>query len=173
MEYAELLAESAMHGRTGASVAVENMPIDGREGRWGQTVEEMQVLIEAVTEQLIEKHGFTKKEASRYCGITLDINHALTEHDGKDPAVIERWFTAFGDRLKAIHVYTPSLGKSGRKKQEFEAWFGEIAALYRQNHSHAVVYLESKKDAETTLAMHTFAQAAALSPRTEQKRETV
>jgi hypothetical protein len=126
-------------------IAIENMPTKGEEGSFGQTPEELKVLLSSIEARLVES-GIDQQTSSEHIGITLDINHAL---HGVDPEEYEQklteWFVQLKNDIKVIHLYTPSeMGNDIENKHNLVL---DLAAKYSPD---TQLFLESKQNLETT-----------------------
>lgn len=135
------------------TLGVENMPAKGMEGSWGQTPEDILMLVQKV-EQTIVVQGVDPVSAKGFVGATLDINHALR---GAEPeayaGILEQWFSSLGEHLRVVHLYAPS--EPGR---EFEQKHKLSLDLASQFSPHARLFIESKQDANTTKQLYTAAR---------------
>lgn len=126
-------------------VAIENMPTKGEEGVFGQTTEEIGSLVGRLENALVIK-GIDAETAQKRIGITLDVNHALhgVAADRWEEE-LTRWFEEFGERIKIVHIYTPSnAGDEFKRKYQVTL---DLAALHSPN---TKIFLESKQESGTT-----------------------
>lgn len=144
--YVEAISTAIENGQS-ISLALENMNTSGPTGAWGQKVEEVASLITSLETALVARTGIEQSEASAYIGATLDINHAL--HDAKPEEyerILTEWISLLGERLKVIHLYTPSdTSPDLRNKYDIAV---RLAAEYSPD---ARIFLESKQDEDTTM----------------------
>jgi hypothetical protein len=114
--------------------AIENM---------GQNVEEMKFIVGEIRRK-------TKTES---VGITLDINHVLmglfekTEEEKTN--TIEQWFKELKSEIRCLHFAVPGI-KSDEDERELKKRFEIIKRLYILYGFNVPLYLETKKDLETT-----------------------
>ncbi len=135
------------------NIAIENMPVRGDEGAYGQTIEEIMSLIKKIQSEL-QKQGIDIETANKYIGVTLDVNHALHGAEGKDNlAVLENWFKGLGEYLRVIHLYTPS-----EAKEEFVDKYKTTIDLAAKYSPHAQIFLESKQNPEITKKVYAAAK---------------
>ena len=137
--------EKAVAAKKSFSLAIENMPNKGDEGSWGQTVDDIMLLIRKIESTLVSK-GIDPTTAREYVGATLDINHALHDTETENYGdVLKSWFEGLGDYLKVIHLQAPS--SIDRKFTEKCILSLELAARFNSN---ARLFMESKRNPETT-----------------------
>jgi sugar phosphate isomerase/epimerase len=149
-EYASLFAEKikvAIDEGKRFSIAIENMPAEGKDGAWGQTPQDIKFLIQKVEETLVKTYDVHPDVAHEYVGATLDINHALasTENTEEFESVLEGWFQELAEYIKVIHLYTPS-DVNAHLMDKFTTTLN-LAARYSPD-TH--VFLESKQNSEVT-----------------------
>lgn len=136
------------------TVAVENMPAKGETGSWGQSPEEINLLVNKITEILNNQYDINPKDTERFVGITLDISHALaTTSWNEREAVMRKWFNTFGTKIKAFHIYSPS-----NPGIEFNQKLSQFIKLYKEYGSDSPIYLESKHKPETTKNVFLYGQ---------------
>lgn len=127
------------------SIAIENMPVKGPDGTWGQQVEDVLALIGAVESSLVEQ-GVDIDIAREYVGATLDVNHALhTIEAHQYERVLRPWFEQLQDRLRVVHLYMPA--EYGVDLEEKYKLTLNLASEYCPE---ARIFIESKRDKETT-----------------------
>lgn len=131
-------------------IAVENLPNKGDQGNWGQKIEEIKTILSAIRQKLVINYNFDASETERRVGITLDINHALENvSDENKIHVLEKWMKECQYNIRCFHVYTPGLDDNMREKN-FESKIQAILEMYRKYALDVPLYLESKKDLNTT-----------------------
>jgi len=147
-KYADTFAEqiiSAISNGKKFAVAIENMPVKGAKGTWGQRIEDVVTLINAV-ESAVTKQHIDEKVAREYVGATLDINHALHDVEPEQyESVLRPWFETLRERLKVVHLYMPA--EYGSDLEEKYKLTLNLAAEFAPG---ARVFIESKRDKETT-----------------------
>jgi sugar phosphate isomerase/epimerase len=147
--YSAFFAESikkAVDSQKSLVVAIENIPAKGESGGFGQNPEEIKLMIDNVVEILEKQHNLDPQEAERFVGVTLDINHALTEAEpSKREEIMRKWFDNLGGKIKAFHIYSPS--STGL---EFDQKLSQFLRLYKEYGLDAPIYLESKQKPEAT-----------------------
>lgn len=126
------------------TIAVENLPAKGEGGNFGQTPEEIKILIDRIKDILTVRMGIEPSEVDKFVGITLDVNHALS---GKTETQEEltSWIKILFGSVKAFHVYAP-----GEVDQKFNERFDLVMSLCREYGIDVPIYLESKQDLRTT-----------------------
>lgn len=147
--YCDIFVEaikSAINKSNKFSIAIESRPNKGANGSWGQTVQEMMLLIKKIEEDTVENTGLNREKVCGYVGVTIDINHVL---EGVEPAdyetVLREWFKELGDYIKVVHLYTPSETDGDfRKKYELVM---DLAVKFSPK---ARIFMESKQDPEIT-----------------------
>lgn len=146
--FIEAIEEAVAHNNK-FCISIENMPHGAKDGLFGQTIEELLLLIKKVREDL-PRHGISEDIAKNYIGITLDINNALNDVDTVDyRLILRRWFRGLGDNIKVIYVNAPtSVTPIFIDKYNLSI---ELAARYCPN---AHIMLKSKQDAETTIKIY-------------------
>lgn len=121
------------------SVAIENIPVKGEEGKIGHSIEDINSILDRVVKILDAQYGLDPQDVERYIGVTLDINHALTKGDNPE-TIMRQWFDSFGKKLKAFHIYSPS-----SPSPEFDHKLSQFIKLYKEYGIDAPIYLESKQ----------------------------
>ncbi len=153
--YASLFAEKikvAINEGKRFSVAIENMPAEGADGAWGQTPEDIKLLIQSIEHQLVKKYDVHPDVAHEYVGATLDVNHALAAVDNVSDfeSVLEGWFQELAEYIKVIHLYTPG-DVNSNLMNKFNMTL-DLAARYSPD---VHVFLESKQKPEITKKVFT------------------
>ena len=145
--------KKAFDGEKKFSIAIENMPVKGNGGAWGQSIEDILLLLKKVEQSIIEQ-GVDPLVAHGYVGATLDVNHALHGADQKDyKNILESWFKGLGDYLKVVHLYTPSsIGEELKEKYKLCL---EFASQFNPN---ARLLMESKQSPEVTKELYNSAK---------------
>jgi endonuclease IV len=145
--YANFLAQSikkALDSGREMVIAIENMPAG--KGKFGQSIEEIILLLNEVERVLKQKYGMFFRDAERFVGVTLDVNHAL--HGINDVLTMEEtfrnWLKNLGRRIKAFHFYCHTDPNVFRRK------FIRFLKLYEEYGLDVPIYLESKKSIEKT-----------------------
>lgn len=132
------------------TIAIENMDSKGKDGSFGQTLEDITFLINKIQEQAV-KQGVDSKVVKEYIGATLDINHALSStEDINYQTILEKWFEGLGDYLKVIHLYTPS-----NWDQKFNNKYQTSIDLATKFNPNAKLFMESKQDPKITQNVYT------------------
>lgn len=143
--YAESIRRAIDSGKL-LVIAIENMPAKGEAGSWGQSPEEINLLVHKTMETLESRYGVEPKDSERFIGVTLDINHALaTTGWNEREAVMREWIDVLSEKIKAFHVYSPSSPGA-----EFDQKLGQFIKLYKEYGLDTPIYLESKHASEAT-----------------------
>lgn len=126
-------------------VAIENMPGKGDGGAYGQTPDELNTLISRIKTLLLNK-GILPERIEESLGVTLDINHALhdIENDHYEE-VLEHWFGTLGQKIRVIHLYTPS-----KYDSVYAGKYELVLNLAARYSSRARILMESKQSFEVT-----------------------
>lgn len=145
--YANFLAQSikkALDSGREIVIAVENMPAG--KGKFGQSIEEIILLLNKVKTILEQKYGVVPQDAERFVGVTLDVNHAI--HGINDVLTMEEtfrnWLKNLGKRIKTFHFYCHTDPNVFRRR------FSRFLKLYEEYGLDSPIYLESKKSIEKT-----------------------
>jgi hypothetical protein len=142
--FIEAIEEAVAHDNK-LCISIENMAHGGPEDLFGQTIDELLLLIKKVREDL-PRHGISEEIAKNYIGITLDVNNALNDVEAIDyRLILRRWFRGLGDNIKIVYVNTPS-NVTAVFMDKYNLAI-ELAARYSPN---ARIMLKSKQDNETT-----------------------
>jgi endonuclease IV len=154
--YSDMFAQvikKAFGGEKKFSIAIENMPVKGNGGAWGQSIEDILLLLKKVEQSIIEQ-GVDPLIAHGYVGATLDVNHALHDANPKDYRnILESWFKGLGDYLKVVHLYAPS-----SNGEEFEEKYELCLELASQFNPNAKIFMESKQNPEVTKELYNSAK---------------
>ncbi len=141
--------KSASGSESKFSLGIENMPVKGEDGSWGQNVEDILMLVKRIEQDIVEQ-GIDFKIAHEYVGATLDISHALHGADPKEyKNILESWFKKLGDYLRIIHLYTPS-----NPNEEFNEKYRLCLDLASQFNPNARLFMESKQSPEITKELY-------------------
>lgn len=129
-------------------INIENMPHGASGDLFGQSADEILLLLKSVREDL-HLHGIDTEMAHAYTGVALDINHVLHDVETIDyRVVLRRWFRALGENVKVVYINTPTnLVESFINRYNLTL---ELSARYCPR---ARIMLKSRKDSETTLAI--------------------
>ena len=127
------------------SIAIENMPVRGSEGSFGQRAEDILRLIECAERALVES-GVNQEAARARVGATLDVNHALhsLEYDEISDA-LRSWFETLRERIKVVHLYMPS-----EFNADLQNKYEVALSLASEFSPDARILIESKRDAVVT-----------------------
>jgi len=151
--YCSVFTDAMKHGIK-LTVAVENMPVKGDNGAWGQNVSDIIFLIGRL-EQAFVKAGLSPDDARARVGATLDVNHALHGADiNMYETILTKWFQGLGEYLTVVHLYTPSeITEEFLEKQKLSL---ELASRFSPN---ARLFLESKQDMSVTKELYAKARS--------------
>ncbi len=146
--FIEAIEEAIAHDNK-FCISIENMPHGSSEDLFGQTIEELLLLIRKIREDL-PRHGISEEIAKNYIGITLDINNALNDVETIDyRLMLRRWFRGLGENIKVVYVNVPS-NVTVIFVDKYNLAL-ELAARYSPN---ARIMLKSKHNAETTVRVY-------------------
>ncbi len=156
--YARLFTQSlkaSIDDGTDFSIAIENMPTKGSDGAWGQSPEELELLISTVSEVVSSELGIGTEEVLEHVGMTFDINHALhgVEDEKAADFILGEWFARLGKHIRVVHVYMPS-GETDSFAHKYKKSI-ELAALHAP---HGRIFLESKNGADSTRQIYASAK---------------
>jgi len=139
--FAEIIAGFVKQQRK-VFFAVENV---------GQTIEEMEALLDKTRTTLIIDHGFDATEAEKNIRITLDVNHVLHSVKGKSKVeqvkAVDEWISKFQQDIRCFHISVPEL--TGKRQKGFQEKIRIFNELYNEYSLEVPVYLESKRSIET------------------------
>lgn len=144
--YARTIAAAKERGKS-LTVAIENLPAKGMTGNWGQTPEELGLLIEQTRQILIKNFSFTADETINCVGITMDIGHALSGvAPEKRLETLNDWFKKLSSDIKCFHVPNESNDEVASLIME------TLRQLCDKYQISPEIYLESKKSLSDTKA---------------------
>ncbi|MDQ5912524.1 MAG: hypothetical protein QG568_739 [Patescibacteria group bacterium] len=143
--------KSATEAGSNFAIALENMPTKGKDGAWGQTPEDIELLLSTVCNVASLETGIDMEEVQKHVGITFDVNHALHDMENIEQAdqLLTEWFIRLGNRMKVIHIYMPS-SETDSFLHKYEKTL-ELAAEYAP---HSRLFLESKNNADSTKSLY-------------------
>ena len=146
--FVEAIKEAVEHNNK-FCISIENMPHGSSDDLFGQSIEELLLLIKKIREDL-PRHGISEEIAKNYIGITLDINNALNDVEIVDyRLILRRWFRGLGENIKVVYVNVPS---------NLTAIFVDkynLAIEFTARYSpHAHIMLKSKHNSETTIRIY-------------------
>ncbi len=143
--------KSAIETGSDFTIALENMPTKGREGAWGQTPEDIELLLSTVCNVASLDTGIDIEEVRKHVGITFDVNHALHEAEDTEQAdkLLTEWFIRLGNHMEVIHIYMPS-----SETDSFLHKYKKTLELAVEHAPHCRLFLESKNNADTTKSLY-------------------
>ena len=122
----------------------ENLPAKGNEGNWGQTPEQISLILEKTREVLVTQFGYKAEDAIAAIGMTLDIGHALAENKLEAESVLSKWLKELGQDIKCFHVGADS------NLPMMEVKLRLLRELCEKYQIEVPIFLESKVDLATT-----------------------
>ncbi len=141
--YAQAVAAANRSGKK-LELAVENLPAKGNEGNWGQTPEQISLILEKTREVLVTQFGYKAEDAIAAIGMTLDIGHALAENKLEAESVLSKWLKELGQDIKCFHVGADS------NLPMMEVKLRLLRELCEKYQIEVPIFLESKVDLATT-----------------------
>lgn len=143
--------KTAIEAGSNFAIALENMPMKGKDGAWGQTPEDIELLLSTVCNVASLEAGIDMEEVQKHVGITFDVNHAIHEVEDIEQAdqLLTEWFTRLGSRMKVIHIYMPS-----SETDSFLHKYKKTLELAAECAPHCRLFLESKNNADTTKGLY-------------------